>query len=211
MPLPLSSRSFVVVKTTGFYPELNVLMIALQGVAVAAALTVHGKVEFQPGDFVNIEALHLKHGVRLPVHGPIEAALQNRQPDSIHVTVDAVVPAASPGVQTAGFASFVNAIFLPFLVSYHERHRSAVAAKFSTDRTSWPEPWQMSWAIRNAASHAGTVFEKQTQRPVSWRGLTFGPNDEPTRKLLSQVNGGDILLLMREMEEALTGAQLRAA
>ena len=211
MPLPPSSRSFVVVKSTGFYPELNVLIIALQGVAVTAELTLRGRVSFQLGDYLTVEALHLKHGVRLPVHGPVEAALQNRQPDSIHITVDPAMSAASPGFQTAGFVAFVNAIFLPFLVSFHERNRAALVAKYSTDRTSWPEPWQMSWAIRNAASHGGTVFEKQTQRPVSWRGLTFGPKDEPTKKLLSQVNGGDILLLMRDMEEALTGVLLRDA
>ena len=68
--------------------------------------------------------------------------------------------------------------------------------------------WQMSWALRNAASHGGKAFEKATQKPVSWRGLTFGPSDEPAKSLLAIVNGGDILILMLEMEEARTGVPL---
>ena len=211
MPLPPSDRSFVVTKATGFYPEFNVLLIAMQSVGVASEFMLHGNVTFQPGDYVNVEALHLKHGVHLPLYGPVQAALQNRQPDTIHITVDAAAPPAKPGFQTAGFVAFTNAIFLPFLVAFHERTRPALTAKFSTDRTRWPEPWQMSWAIRNAASHNGMVFERSTQRPVSWRGLAFGPCDEPAKKLLSLVNGGDIILLLRDMEETLTGVQLKDA
>lgn len=211
MPLPPSARSFVVTKTTGFYPELNVLMVALQSLAMSAEFLLHGKVTFQPGDYVTVEALHLKHGVRLPLHGPVQAALKNLQPDEVHIGVDALPAPSQPGFQTAGFASFTNSIFLPLLVSFHERFKSELVAKHSSDRTNWPDPWQMSWAIRNAASHGGTVFERATQRPVSWRGLIFGPKDEPAKRLLSLVNGGDILLLMRDMEESLTGALLRAA
>jgi len=69
----------------------------------------------------------------------------------------------------------------------------------------------MSWALRNAAYHSGKVFENAMQVPVSWRGLSLGPNDEPARTILSQVNGADMLVLLLEMEEDRTGVPLARA
>lgn len=204
--------SYHITKRTGFFNELSTLLIALQGVAVAAELHVSGKVEHQPGDYLTVEAKHLNARVRLPLFGPVQAALANKEPDLIELTV---VPGKDAEREyahwTSGFQRFADAIFLPFLVSYHEAHRPQVETRFSAGRHTWPNPWQMSWAVRNAVSHNGRVFEKPTQRPVAWQGLVFAPADEPASKLLTLINGGDLLLLMLEMEEARTGVSLKRA
>ena len=210
IPMPASS-TYKIVPSTGFYPQLNTLLIALQGVAVAAELRVKGAVAHNAGDYLTVQAKHLQEEVRLPLVGPIEAALANRKPDEVHLTVVQGTTSSNLAYWTSRFAEFVDAIFLPFLVSYHERYRSEIEAKHSQSRTSWPAPWQMSWALRNAASHSGKVFDQATRAPVSWRGFTFGPNDEPARTILSLVNGGDILLLLLEMEVARTGVPLALA
>lgn len=203
-----STSTYKIVPSTGFYPQLNALLIALQGVAVAAELRLMGAVAHSSGDYLTIQAKHLQKEVRVPLVGPVEAALANRKPDEVHLTVVHGTTTSNHVYWTSGFAEFVDAIFLPFLVNYHERYRSEIEAKHHQGRTSWPAPWQMSWALRNAASHSGKVFEKATQAPVSWQGLTFSPNDEPARTILSLVNGADILLLLLEMEEARTGVPL---
>jgi hypothetical protein len=208
MSPPLTT--YVVDRGTGFFPELLTLLEAVQGVAVTIHWKLTGTVNFNPGDYATVEAKHLDCDLRLPLVGPIEAALQNAVPEFVHITVQ---PRGTPDVQffTQGLARFTDSIFLPFLVSYHERHRAEIEARHPSGRTSWPAPWQMSWALRNAASHNGRVFDRPTQQPVSWRGLSHGPSDDATRRILSAVNGGDILVLMLEMEEARRGAPLARA
>lgn len=204
----MSTTTYRILQSTGCYPEVNTLLIALQGVAVAAELHVTGTVKYQPGDYLTVEAKHLKGEVRLPIVGPVEAALANKKPDEIHVTIINGSTPCTLKYSTSGFVEFINAIFLPFLVTYHERYRAELESKFKGGRTNWPSPWQMSWALRNAASHGGKVFEKATQQPVCWRGLTFSPSDEPAVKILSLVTGADILALMLEMEETRTGVPI---
>lgn len=71
------TTTYRIVKSTGFYPQLNVLLIALQGVAIAANLRSTGRFDCQTGDYLTIQAKHLRKEVRLPLVGPVEAALLN--------------------------------------------------------------------------------------------------------------------------------------
>lgn len=206
-----TTTTYKIVRSTGFYPQLNTLLIALQGVAVATELRATGSVSHQPGDYLTIEAKHSAKEVRLPLVGPVEAALANRKPDEIHLTVVHGKTTVRHPHSTSGFKDFVDAIFLPFLVNYHETHIDDVKAQHTQTRTAWPNAWQMSWALRNAASHGGKVFEKSTQKPVSWEGLTFSPSDEPAKKITSLINGADIFLLLLQLEETRTGVQLARA
>jgi hypothetical protein len=170
----------------------------LAAVFIALQVTISGRKEYEQGDYLTIEAKFLDAMVRIPICGPIEAVLAGLQADFIEL-----------GVETGKASS--DAIFLPFLVSYFERHRGEIEGRHKGGRDRWPDPWQMAWAIRNAASHNGQVFERPSQKPVAWRGLTFAPSDEPARSLLSLVNGGDIMVLLLDMEEARTGVSLKKA
>ena len=203
--------TYVVSRHAALFPELLPLLQALQGVAIAVWWQLFGTVAHSPGDYVTVEAKHLGCDVHLPLVGPIEAALANAIPEFIHITVAASRSTEPTHLTTQGLLRFTDAIFLPFLVSYFERHRSEIEARYPAGRTAWPAAWQMSWAVRNAFSHNGRVFKKATQPPVLWRGLAFAPSDEPAKGILSLVNGGDILVLMLEMEESRLGTPLPRA
>jgi hypothetical protein len=207
----LRLETIVVVPSTGFFADVSALLIAIQRVAVASTLVVDGSASFKPGNFATLQAKHLRSEVRLPLYGPIEAAVAGKKPSEIQITLVHGRTTTTLAHTTAGFSELVHAIFLPFLVAYHERFISEVKGKFGAERTRWPSAWQMSWALRNAASHNGKVFDDPKRQPVSWRGLEYSPADEVIRPLLSLVNGGDILLLLFEMEELRTGVQLRRA
>jgi hypothetical protein len=189
-----------VAQTTGFFHEVNALLMALQGIAVVSELTVTARVEHRPGDYLTFECRHLDARIRLPLVAPIQAALANRLPDIIEITI---VPGRDKDRgyvrQTAGFQRFLDAIIPPLVVAYLERFRSELEIKFSS-RPTWPAAWQMGWAVRNAASHHGRVFDKPNRAPVCWQGLNFSPSDEPNTKLLPQLNGADLLVLMLDME-----------
>ncbi|CAN5320548.1 hypothetical protein BH11PSE10_BH11PSE10_13760 [soil metagenome] len=202
--MPLSSVIYRLTAQHTLYEDVNVLLIAIAGLATAATVHVDGKANFNAGDYVTIEGRHLDLRVRLPIHGPVEAALGNRKPDVIELEAVAGRDIERVyAVVTAGFADYVDRLFLPFLVAYFERHRHHITAKYKADRLAWPSSWQMGWAVRNAASHGGIAFDQPTRKSVSWRGLTFGPSDEPARSLLKLLNGADILLLMFEMSQEL--------
>ena len=206
-------------REAGFFHEMNTLLIAIQGVTVTATLRMNGRLQLDVGDYLTIEAKHLNAEVRLPLAGPIEAAVIERLPDEIEMSVISVRNSTDLTGATRGLKRFYDAIFLPSLIAYHERFRHEIEMAHKAGRHTWPEAWQMSWAVRNAASHNGRAFEKETQRPVSWRGLVFGPSDDESGSILELINGGDLLILMLDMEEARTGrslhsrqvAQIRAA
>jgi hypothetical protein len=201
---------FRITQDAGFFHEINTLLIAFQGVAGVTDLIISGNGLHQAGDYMTIEGKHLNVRVRLPLFGPIQAALTNTLPDAIEITfVMGRDKQSEFSHHTSGFIRFVNSIFLPFLVAYHERYISGIKQQYPGGRTAWPNAWQMSWAIRNAASHNGRSFEKATQQAVTWRGLCFGPLDEPAITVLDLVNGGDLLALMIEMEEIRTGVSMQ--
>ena len=206
-----ASATYVVNRGAAFYSDLLTLLQAIQGVAVAMHWKLSGTVNHSPGDYATVEAKHLGCDVRLPLVGPIEAALQNAEPECIHVTVVSPHAHAPTEFTTQGLTRFFDSIFLPFLVTYHERHRTEIEVRYPAGRIAWPHAWQMSWALRNAASHNGRVFEKPTQQPVSWRGLTHSPADDASRSILGVVSGGDILVLMLDMEESRLGKPLERA
>lgn len=140
--------------------------------------------------------------IKLPLVGQIEAALNNSSSEYIELEVIQDQDKDSEFLHTtSGFQKFVNSIFLPFLVSYYEKNKIFISTKFPVGRDTWPDAWQMGWAVRNASSHNGRVFTKTTTKPIHWNGFTFSANDEPHKNILTLINGGDILVLMLEMEE----------
>lgn len=194
---------YTIFKNNGLFTELHTLSIALQGMGVTSELILTGNVNHKPGDFLTIEAKHLDIQIRIPMVGPIQAALANTEPVFIEIEV---IEGRKKGVDflyaTSGFQKFVDAIFLPSLVSYFEKYKYEIIEKYSAGRDTWPNTWQMGWAVRNAASHNGRVFNSKTAKAVFWRELTLSPCDAPHKNLLQLINGGDILILMLEMESS---------
>jgi len=187
---------YTIPKNSGLFTELSTLLIALQSMAVTLELIATGKVNHKPGDFLTIEAKHLDMKVRVPLVGPIQAALANIDPDFIDLEV---IEGRGKDVDflyiTSGFQKFIDTIFLSFLVMYFEKAKSQIMGKFSESSVSWPDAWQMGRAVRNAASHNGTVFNSKNRKAVFWRELTFSPHDEPHKNLLQLINGGDIFFI----------------
>lgn len=203
--------AYRITRQTGFYSEICTLLIALQGVAISTEYLLSGKAIFSPGDYLTVEAKHLNAKVRLPIFGPIQAAIQGREPDQIEITVVKNKDEERDYPHTVtGLKRFIDSIFQPFIVSFHEAHKSEIENKFPAGRDTWPDAWQMSWAIRNAASHNGTVFTNPKAKPVSWRGIHHAPFHDAGSPILKGVNGGDMLVLLMEMEEARTGVSLCA-
>jgi hypothetical protein len=199
-----------ITKQTGFYEEICNLLIALQGIAVSTEYILGGKANYSPGDYLTVEAKHLNSEVRLPVFGPIQAAIQGLEPDQIEISIlrKKDIGGFYPH-EISGLQRFIDSIFKPFIVSYFEAYKSEIEIKFPAGRDKWPDVWQMSWAVRNAISHNGTVYSRNPNgKPVSWKGLHHSPSIEQNSPILQKLNGGDMLVLLIEMEEIRTGIPL---
>ena len=162
-----ATSTYKIVPSTGFYPQLNALLIALQGVAVAAELRVIGAVAHNVGDYLTVQAKHLQEEVRVPLVGPVEAALANRKPDEVHLTVVHGTTSSNHAYWTSGFAEFVDAIFLPFLVNYHN-----VTAQ------------KLRQSIVKAALHGlyhGKCRGRSVMRPLTQARCSRRPRKHPSR------------------------------
>ncbi|GAB1392835.1 hypothetical protein MASR1M60_09980 [Rhodocyclaceae bacterium] len=202
---PYSESVVSLTPDSGIFSEINNLLIALQSLAVALHLHSGHSPHFGSRDYVTVEGKYLDVGIRLPLHGPVQAAMKNHLPDLIELTV--VEGDRGTGDHSSWHSrlqNYLNHLFPPLLLYYHERHRDWMWQRHHSDRTKLPDAWQMGWAIRNATAHNGRVFDpRKSSGSVQWRGLIFSRQDEPAQGLLDYVNGGDLLILMFDMEKSL--------
>jgi hypothetical protein len=200
-------------KKTGFYGEICNLLVVLQGVALSTAYLLDEQADFAPGDYITVVAKHLDAKVRLPLHGPIEASILGREPDYIDITIVANKDEERSYSHTVkGLRRFVDVIFKLFIVGYHEAYKPEIERRYPAGRDQWPNAWQMSWAVRNAVCHSGSVFKNsksESPKMVSWRGIEHRLEDDEHTPILSRLNGGDLLILLTEMEDARTALPLQ--
>jgi len=183
------------------FPEVNNLIIVIAGLATAMEYYEKGSVNFEPGSFVMVEGLSTGVMVRLPLHGPVEAAIQNKKPDAIELTVEMSAPSKEKyTTTTAGFKEVINFIFMPYLVSFYERKLQEVKNKFTSKNGDWPVAWRMAWVVRNAISHDGNVsYKNPSTLGVTWRGLTISPSNQGQQVLGGLMSTADLLILMIDM------------
>jgi hypothetical protein len=162
------------------FEEIKTLLIAISSLATAVSYHTDGHAQFNPGDYVTVECRHMSGRVRLPIHGPVQAAIAGRLPDTIEITVLQGRDAERGfSVYTDVFQDYFRSLVHPLVLSCYQRHRSTLHAKFGGSRIAWPPSWQFAWAVRNASAHAGRAFDSKPRKPVVWRSLEFSPEDEP--------------------------------
>jgi hypothetical protein len=196
----------IVGKDSGLYDELIQLLISLQSLYISVEYLRTGKVHCNDGGFISIEGRLLPRMIRLPANGALQAAMKNVLPDYIEVAVSAVTP-SSHTHWYSGMQTYCNNLANSMLVTYLELYRKDIEDRCGK-RPQWPDSWQMAWAIRNALSHNGTVFDKAERSAITWRTYTIAPSDEPMKKILEDVNTADLVILLLEMEADRTGHPL---
>lgn len=199
---------YSITKKTGFYGEICNLLIVMQSIGLSVNYLLRENADFADGEYMTIEAKHLNAKVRVPLYGPIETAILGHEPNRIDITIVANKDVERSYPHTIdGLQQFIDFIFKPFVVSYHEAYKSEIEKRYPAGRNHWPAAWQMSWAVRNAVSHGGSVFansKSANAKVVSWKGIEHRPEDDEHTPILSRINGGDLLILLTEMEAART-------
>ncbi len=178
--------------------------------ATYESVKVHkaGRFSSAPDDTFVITCQHLDARVALPLHRPIEDALQNRQSDGVGIGVlDGRGSIHTSGFESARFKDLFDRMIHPYVVNQFERGRLAIEGKFSLDRSKWQPPGQMGWPIRNGLAHGGTVRfglrRNPNPNPVIWHDLSIFVKHQDEVILGNFANDGDLIVLSLEMEEDL--------
>ena len=207
-------KCFQVSKERSCYQDLLPLLASCSGIYAAVQVRLNRQFSSNPNDGFVIGCKHLDSRVVLPLHGPIEDALANHQPNGIGIGVlpSRVTPPKPDDFMTTGFKTLFDTLVQPYLTNQFERHRIAMFKKHGGDRTKLPDAWQMAWAVRNGLSHNGRVHfdvhpkAKKDPDPVHWRGLTISIDHQDQPILGNFLNVGDLIVLSLDMEEAISGA-----
>jgi hypothetical protein len=147
--------------------------------------------------------------ITLPIRGPLEAALNNETATYMVLQVEEVKPPEhgvdEDNVPTFGIGDILANVIAPIFSSYYERQKDWLKSNVSDDPARWPMLLQFSRVARNAAVHFGEItISNKNAKPVSWRGLTYGPENNGRKIHTVDMNTGDFIALMVEMNEELT-------
>lgn len=187
---------------------------------VYATASVAGREQpVERGDMVNCFCRYLNINVRLPLHGPLQAALAGKSPDRIAIECEEIISrpqytgvgewaggfGSSRGI-SFGFAATIANMISPIFVEFYESYRQAVFATYQ-GQDNWPEVWRFARVVRNGLSHGGCIsIERATERPARWYGLTYSHANNGHRfigVLDADMSLGDFLVLMFEMDDVL--------
>ena len=191
-------------KQSRSYQEIDSLIIVIAALGISFEYKINNAVNYKPGDYVTLEGLSTQKMIRLPLYGPVEAAINNQKPDIIAITIEEMAPSINRyQVNTSALSNTIDYIFSPYFVTFYENNYSDAETKFGNDFVKWHVAWRMGWVVRNALSHNGRIhFKKLSTPPITWKGLTISPEQQNT-PLRSILNFTDMLLLLFDMEAAL--------
>jgi hypothetical protein len=194
---------------------MNNLLIVQSAVTIAAHLRVHGHANFPPGSVAVAECQQLDLEVKLPIHGPLEAAIAERFPDLIHFEFVpkrlqfSVWAGGTPDLRptTFGLMAVVANLIAPVFSEFYESYKDWIHSQSGRRTNNWPPEWRFARVIRNAISHGGEiVIDNPTEPPASWYGLTYSRADNGRRPIGvrdADLGIGDLLVLMFEMSDVL--------
>jgi hypothetical protein len=132
----------------------------------------------------------------------ISAMVINRWPNEIRFDVEGAV---FPPARSVGFGvldEFLFGLGQSLIANFFERERSNLESKFGKPARGWPPVWNFARVVRNAMSHGGGINIRD-QASVSWGNLTYSAADSGRLVVNRDFLAGDLLLLVRDMEDAL--------
>jgi len=181
------------------------ITVASEGSQAFSEKNAYGFYGFPAGCNAGLRCVQFDRIVRLPVSGPIEAHIAHRHPDEIRVGIlefertDYEPPGIIRTLRQMP-TELMQSAFIPF----YENYKSHIKGAFGSDTYNWPDTWNFGRVIRNAMSHRGEIyFKNPNARPVSWRHLSYSPEDTGRLVIGEELIAGDLFILMVEMDDAL--------
>ena len=194
----------------GFFDELVTLLVSLSSFNAAVEsfwnrglttipntpghpLRLYGRfvvVEWKPNEFM--------HDVTRD-RWPTTLSIDLLDPTAPEARVnDSGVPFASSAV-----AAMVHGLVGSMFITYFERVREQVEAKFGASVSAWPSVWNFGRTVRNALTHRGVLeIRSANAPPVTWRSVSLTHTDNGQELLAPTkfLGVGDLIPLLLEMD-----------
>lgn len=184
-----------------YVPVATFLVSILAFAALAETYNNNGAKPWADDDYIVLDASAA--GFRLNMLGrPISAAVvHNHWPTEITIKL-AAQPTPYDGTSQLGeIGPYLFSAMQGMFTAFYEEHVAAIKAAHGSG-ASWPSVWKFGRVVRNALSHGGDLEIRQ-QTAVSWQSLHYTEVDHGKRVILVDLWPGDLLLLLKDMQDAL--------
>lgn len=201
----LSGRVLILRPDDRLFEYIKHFCTILASVGIAAQYYVDGRIENKPGDYVIVESSQSKLQLRVPINGPIQAAIFERTVGSIELRFEEVTKPPHYRIWTSGYQELLRHIISPIFVDFYENSIDSFEEKFGgRDGSQWPKTLDFARVVRNSCSHGGKLFfRNKNNRSVSWRDIQYGPQDHGKVVICGELSIADIIILMIDINDEL--------
>lgn len=184
---------------------LNHFLVLTASISIAATHFLKGQVIIDEGDYIAIECNQFPLEVHLPLNGPIQAALNEKRPDEIHVNfVLTPVETKAYRLNTSGFSETLRQTITPIFVHFFENAKHSLKCQFGKNPEQWPPIWDFARVVRNACAHGGHLHMAGIKpHPVSWHHLKYHQTLNGRQIVGADLSVGDMLVLLFELGDEL--------
>ncbi len=194
-----------------FFDDLVTMLCSLAGIFITADAFHNGGITNAPRDlkyYGEFEGSTLKLKFTFYPFEIFNKIINNEWPEEVIIHED--MPHEWGRVFGITTSAFKNLQILPIQASfirYFENYRVEIEKIKGSDPYNWPEPWNFARVIRNASAHGGTIkFDNLDAKEVVWptANLMYSPKDNDKKIFFTDFSVVEIVILMEEMDKALT-------
>jgi hypothetical protein len=205
----LAGRIILLPEDRLFEPMRNLMVIvdALFTAVIAQKKGAGPNDRPRRGSTVIIECAQFPTWVRLPLGGPILAIANNEAAVTVELTFhkQKSSPTGKDLLEVNPLHKTLMDLVTPIFVDFFEQYKPWMLTHFNSDTKSWPTLLDFGRMVRNWISHHhGKVhFENPSYPGVEWHHLKYVPSDEGKLVIGSDLQLGDMIVLMFEISDEL--------
>lgn len=185
------------------FSPINDLLIILSAISHATSVMVGGSIHKEQNPSMRVGARQFEYSFVIPLRGPLEHAIVGKIPESIEIgTTTESAPLIDAKLSTRGLDGVMTHVISPIFITFFERYNDWLNDNYG-EATNWHPTLNFCRVIRNAAAHGSIHFRNPRAPSVSWRGLTYGPEQNGRQIIGTDIRFGDIIGLMFEANNEL--------
>lgn len=182
---------------------LHDICICMESIGGYGTMLVDGSAQFNPGDVATVESRRGHFQVRLPIYGPVKAALEGTGPDAIQIQTEQKNESKRYAAYTSRLKHPVESVFVSNFLRYYIIGEVKLNKIHESD-WKWGNNWRFAWAIRNALAHNGRIdFRNPKKNAVEWDGLRYDASNNKHPVFEQDIGPADLILLMIDMDNEL--------
>lgn len=190
------------------FDPMHRVLIIIDGIGIALTALITGRL-VEAGKYAVIGCRQFPIEIKAPVLTPTQALACGSPMTEIGFFFGpkeaTVLPPGQTQTNIKGYGHPTLVAVTPIYVDFFEKHKGWLRATLGGDPNTWPPLFNFARAVRNFISHhAGHVhFDNPNAPSVTWHHLTYMPADEGKQVIGSDIDLGDLIVLLFELSDEL--------